>query len=111
MKKLEVTISAFKLDEVRDGLVTFGIDGMTVTEVKAMGPRVRHAYHRGAEYDIPFQPELKLEIVLTDDLVGGCIEVVRRCTQSDPRADGMIVVVPLDDAVAIRTGEHLVRAA
>jgi len=70
MKKIEAIIKPFKLDEVKDALNEIGIQGMTVTEVKGFGRQKGHVeLYRGAEYDVSFIPKVKLEIVVTNELL------------------------------------------
>jgi nitrogen regulatory protein P-II 1 len=109
MKKVEATIKPFKLNEVRDAIVDLGIDGMTVTEVKEVGPHARTACYRGSEY-VVFAPELKVEIVLADDRLARCIDVLTHVAGNDHK-DGRIVVLEVEDTIRIRNGEHLARAA
>ena len=109
MKKLEATIKPFKLDEVREALAVSGIDGMTISEVKGFDPHPHKAWYRGSEYVVWFTPQIKLEIVLRDDQVDLCVGALKRCTRTDDSCG--IVVLPIDDMIRIRTGEHLARAA
>lgn len=109
MKKVEAIIKPFKLDEVREAVVGLGIDGMTVTEVQNIGPQARTAWYRGSQY-VVFAAELKIEIVLADDCVARCIDVLTHVGRND-HEDGRIVVLPVEDTIRIRSGEHLARAA
>ena len=70
MKKIDAIIKPFKLDDVREALAEVGITGMTVTEVKGFGRQKGHTeLYRGAEYMVDFLPKVKIEIVVTDDIV------------------------------------------
>ncbi len=70
MKKIEAIIKPFKLDEIKKALHEIGVNGMTVTEVKGFGRQKGHIeFYRGAEYDINFVPKLKIEIVVSDQLL------------------------------------------
>ena len=110
MKKVEATIKPFKLNEVRDAIVDLGIDGMTVTEIRNAGPHARTACYRGSEY-VMFAPELKVEIVLSDDRAGALYRRAHPRWRQRPTRDGRIVVLQVEDAIRIRNGEHLARAA
>ena len=106
MKKIEAIIKPFKLDDVREALTEIGITGMTVTEVKGFGRQKGHTeIYRGAEYAVDFLPKVKLELVLSDDQVERAIEVSVEAARSGKIGDGKIFVLPVEEAVRIRTGE------
>lgn len=106
MKKIEAIIKPFKLDDVREALTDIGITGMTVTEVKGFGRQKGHTeIYRGAEYAVDFLPKIKLELVLTDDLVERAIEVIIESARSGKIGDGKIFILPVEEAIRIRTGE------
>jgi nitrogen regulatory protein P-II 1 len=111
MKKIEATIKPFKLDEVRDALVALGVEGMSVAEVQTLDPKAHSAHYRGTEYIVWFTPQYRLDIVVRDELVSPCIEAIRHCARTKDPDCGAIVVLPVDDSVRIRTGDHLRRAA
>ena len=110
MKKIEAIIKPFKLDEVREALIGLGIEGMTVSEVKALNPHPRSARYRGSEYVISFAPEIKIEVVIPDDRLARCIDVIQHVGATEDE-NGEIVVLPVEDMIRIRTGEHLAHAA
>ncbi len=106
MKKLEVIIKPFKLNDVKEGLTKLGIQGMTVTEVKGFGRQRGHKeIYRGAEYQIDFVPKIKMEIVVADSLLSEAVKVIQDQARTGDIGDGKIFVIPLEDAVRIRTGE------
>lgn len=106
MKKIEAIIKPFKLDEVKDALNEIGIQGMTVTEVKGFGRQKGHVeLYRGAEYDIAFIPKVKLEIVVSDAMVGKVMATIQDRTKTGKIGDGKIFVSALEQIVRIRTGE------
>ena len=106
MKKIEAIIKPFKLDDVREALSEIGVTGMTVTEVKGFGRQKGHTeLYRGAEYVVDFLPKVKMEIVLADDQVAGCIEAITKAAHTGRIGDGKIFVMPLEQAIRIRTGE------
>ncbi|HBX1703014.1 TPA: P-II family nitrogen regulator, partial [Klebsiella pneumoniae subsp. pneumoniae] len=77
MKKIDAIIKPFKLDDVREALAEVGITGMTVTEVKGFGRQKGHTeLYRGAEYMVDFLPKVKIEIVVTDDIVDTCVDTI-----------------------------------
>ncbi len=107
MKKIEAIIKPFKLDDVHAALLDLGVTGMTVTEVKGIGRQKGHAeLYRGAEYVIDFLPKIKLEIVVTDDLVDPCVEVIMNSAKSGKIGDGKVFILPVERAIRIRTGEE-----
>lgn len=106
MKKIEAIIKPFKLDEVREALAELGISGLTVTEVKGFGRQKGHTeLYRGAEYVVDFLPKVKIEIVLSDNLVDRAIEVISKAARTGKIGDGKIFVFAVEQVVRIRTGE------
>jgi nitrogen regulatory protein P-II 1 len=107
MKKVEAIIKPFKLDEVKDALHEVGVSGMTVTEVKGFGRQKGHTeVYRGAEYVIDFLPKIKVEVVLDDALVERAVHAIQDAARTDKIGDGKIFVVPVEQAIRIRTGEE-----
>jgi nitrogen regulatory protein P-II 1 len=107
MKKIEAIIKPFKLDEVRDRLSEIGIQGMTVTEVKGFGRQKGHTeLYRGAEYVVDFLPKIKIEIVAPDQMADTIVETIVSSAKTGRIGDGKIFVLPIEDAVRIRTGER-----
>jgi nitrogen regulatory protein P-II 1 len=106
VKKIEAIIKPFKLDEVKEALQEVGLQGITVTEAKGFGRQKGHAeLYRGAEYIVDFLPKVKIEIVISDDLVEKAIEAIRRAAQTGRIGDGKIFVSNVEEAIRIRTGE------
>ena len=107
MKKVEAIIKPFKLDEVKQALSELGIAGLTATEVKGFGRQKGHSeLYRGAEYVVDFLPKVKVEVVVPDGMVGRLVEVVQKIAKTGRIGDGKLFVVPLDEAIRIRTGER-----
>ncbi|WP_367419159.1 P-II family nitrogen regulator [Snodgrassella alvi] len=106
MKKITAMIKPFKLDDVREALAEIGVQGMTVSEVKGFGRQKGHTeIYRGAEYEVDFLPKIKMEIVLTEELVERAIEVIVNCARTGKVGDGKVFVSHVDEVVRIRTGE------
>ena len=106
MKKVEAIIKPFKLDEVKDELNKIGVLGLTVSEVKGYGRQKGHTeLYRGAEYAIDFLPKIKIEIVISDELVDDAIDVIKQKAQTGRIGDGKIFISTVDETVRIRTGE------
>ena len=111
MKKIEAIIKPFKLDEVKEALQEAGIQGLSVTEVKGFGRQKGHTeLYRGAEYVVDFLPKVKIELVLTDDMVDTAIEAIIAAARTDKIGDGKIFVSSVEQAIRIRTGETGVAA-
>jgi len=111
MKKVEAIIKPFKLDDVKDALSEIGIHGITAVEVKGFGRQKGHTeLYKGAEYVVDFLPKVKIEVVIDDDQVTKVVEAIERAARSGKIGDGKIFVIPVDEAVRIRTGERGVDA-
>jgi nitrogen regulatory protein P-II 1 len=107
MRKIEAIIKPFKLDEVKEALSAIGIQGMTVTEVKGFGRQKGHTeLYRGAEYVVDFLPKIKIEITVSDELAEKVVEAIVEAANTGRIGDGKIFVLPLEEAVRIRTGER-----
>ena len=107
MKKIEAIIKPFKLDDVKEALSQVGVEGLTVTEVKGFGRQKGHTeLYRGAEYVVDFLPKIKLEIVVRDEIVERVIATISDAANTGKIGDGKIFVLPLEEAVRIRTGER-----
>jgi len=106
MKKIEAIIKPFKLDEVKDALQEAGVHGITVTEAKGFGRQKGHTeLYRGAEYVVDFLPKLKIDIVISDNLLEQAIEAIQKSAHTGRIGDGKIFVTNIEQAVRIRTGE------
>lgn len=111
MKKIEAIIKPFKLEDVREALTEIGITGMTATEVQGFGRQKGHTeLYRGAEYVVDFLPKVKLELVVDESLVEGCVEAIVKSARTGKIGDGKIFITPVERAVRIRTGEEGVDA-
>ena len=107
MKLVTAIIKPFKLDDVRAALSDIGVSGMTVTEVKGFGRQRGHTeLYRGAEYVVDFLPKVKVEVVLTDEMVPKALEAIERAAKTGRIGDGKIFVTAVDEVVRIRTGER-----
>ena len=107
MKKIEAIVKPFKLDEVKEALQGIGIQGMTVTEVKGFGRQKGHTeLYRGAEYVVDFLPKIKIELVLSDELADKAVSAISEAANTGRIGDGKIFVLPVEEAIRIRTGER-----
>jgi nitrogen regulatory protein PII len=107
MKKIEAIIKPFKMEDVKEALAEIGIEGMTVTEVKGFGRQKGHTeIYRGSEYTVDFLPKVKFEIVLTDERVAKAVEAIVSAAKTGKIGDGKVFVLPVEDAIRIRTEER-----
>jgi nitrogen regulatory protein P-II 1 len=106
MKLIEAIIKPFKLDEVKEALSALGIGGVTASEVKGFGRQKGHTeLYRGAEYVVDFIPKIKIELVVSDDLVAKAVESIETTAKTGRIGDGKIFILPIEEVVRIRTGE------
>ncbi len=106
MVKIEAIVKPFKLAEVQEALLSCGIQGMTVCEVKGFGRQKGHVeLYRGAEYRVDFVPKLLITVVVPDEQGAGVVEVIRSAAHTGKIGDGKIFVTSVENAVRIRTGE------
>ncbi len=106
MKLLIAVIKPSKLDEVREALTSLGIEGMTASEVKGYGRQKGHKeIYRGSEYTVHFVPKIKIEVAVSDELAERAVQSIQDASRTGQIGDGKIFVLPLEEAVRIRTGE------
>jgi nitrogen regulatory protein P-II 2 len=106
MKLITAIVKPFKLDDVREALTRAGVEGLTVSEVKGYGrQKGQTEIYRGAEYAVNFVPKVKLEAVVDDGGVAAAVEAIKTAAATGKIGDGKIFVLPVEQAVRIRTGE------
>jgi nitrogen regulatory protein P-II 1 len=106
MKKIEAIIKPFKMEDVKEALGEIGIEGLTVTEVKGFGRQKGHTeIYRGSEYTVDFLPKVKFEVVVSDALVEKAVAAISAAAKTGKIGDGKIFVLPIENAVRIRTDE------
>ncbi len=106
MKKIEAIIKPFKLDDVREGLSSIGVSGITMTEVRGFGRQKGHKeLYRGAEYNVDFLPKVKIELVVPDELLDRAVETILEHAKTGKIGDGKIFVFNVEQVIRIRTGE------
>ena len=106
MKKIECITRPLKVEAIKDALGQIGIVGMTVTEVRGCGKqRGRTERYRGAEYVVSLLPKVKIEIVVSDEQVDDVVNAILNTARTGEIGDGKIFVVPVEQAIRIRTGE------
>jgi len=107
MKKIEAIIKPFKLDEVKEALNEVGIKGITVSEVKGFGRQKGHTeLYRGAEYVVDFLPKIKIEVIVSEETVKDVVSAIETSAKTGRIGDGKIFIMPVEDVIRIRTGEH-----
>jgi nitrogen regulatory protein P-II 1 len=107
MKKIEAIIREEKLEAVREVLDNAGYHGMTVTEVSGRGKQGGVTLQwRVGEYHVDFIPKLKIEVVILDEDVSRVLNAITSCARSGEMGDGKIFVIPVDNAIRVRTGEE-----
>lgn len=107
MKLVIAIIKPFKLEEVKEALSEIGIEGMTVTEVKGFGRQKGHTeIYRGSEYTVDFLPKVKIEIAVQDDIVSKAAEAIVKSAKTGKIGDGKVFVLPIEEAIRIRTDER-----
>jgi nitrogen regulatory protein P-II 1 len=106
MKKIEAIIKPFKLDEVKEALQEIGLQGITVIEAKGFGRQKGHTeLYRGAEYVVDFLPKVKIEVVLSNEMLDKAVEAIQKAAKTGRIGDGKIFVSSIEEAIRIRTGE------
>ena len=106
MKKIEAIIKPFKLDEVKEALQEIGLQGITVIEAKGFGRQKGHTeLYRGAEYVVDFLPKVKIEVVLSDEMLDKAVEAIQKAAKTGRIGDGKIFISTIEEAIRIRTGE------
>ena len=106
MKKIEAIVKPFKLEEVKDALAEVGVVGMSVTEVKGFGRQKGHTeIYRGSEYTVDFLPKMKIETVVADQAVEDAVKAITKAANTGKIGDGKIFVLPIEQAIRIRTDE------
>lgn len=106
MKMITAIIKPFNLNQVREGLQSIGVSGMTVSEAQGYGRQKGHTeVYRGAEYAVEFLPKLKIEIAVDDDQVESTCDVIQKTAATGKIGDGKIFVTSLENVIRIRTGE------
>ena len=107
MKKIEAIIRPHLLDAVRSALQEVEVIGMTISEVQGYGRQKGHTEtYRGTEYQIEFIPKIKIEVIVPDDLEDFAVQAVIKNARTGKFGDGKIFVIPIEDAIRIRTGER-----
>jgi len=107
MTKLEAIIQPNKFETVKDALISVGVEGMTITEVRGHGQQKGHTEtYRGREYGVDLLPKVKIEMVLPDNRVDAAIDVIVKNASTGKIGDGKIFVSKVDEVIRIRNLER-----
>jgi len=106
VKLIIAFIKPFKLDQVKDALTAINIRGMSVSEVRGFGRQRGHTeLFRGSEYQVDFLPKIRIDLVVRDEDVDTVVDAIVEAGRTGQVGDGKIFVLPVEDAIRIRTGE------
>ena len=107
MQKIEAVIQPSKLDAVKDALVQIGVDGMTILEARGHGRQKGHTeFYRGREYSVDLLPKVKIELVVTDEMLEKTVQAILEAARTGRIGDGKIFVSRIDEAIRIRNDER-----
>ena len=106
MKKVECIIRTNKVEDVKEALGVYGIHGLTITNVIGCGQQKgKTEIYRGSTYTINLLPKVKLETVVDEQSVDEVVEIILENAKTGEIGDGKIFVIPVENAIRIRTGE------
>lgn len=107
MKKIEAIIRAEKFEELKEALRDLGYPGMTKTSVEGHGKQkgLKQQF-RGTTFEVEMIPKIKLEIVVLDEDVPQTVDAIIRNARTGEMGDGKIFVLPVENAIRVRTGEE-----
>jgi len=107
MKMVRAVIKPFQIEKVRAALQEVGVEGLTVVEARGFGRQKGHTeVYRGAEYHVDLVPKVEIHVAVRDDQLEAVIDAISQAARTGKIGDGKIFVVPIEDAVRIRTGER-----
>jgi nitrogen regulatory protein P-II 1 len=107
MQKIEAVIQPSRLDAVKDALVEAGISGITIFEARGHGRQKGHTeFYRGREYSVDLLPKIKLELVVSDDMLERAIQAITSAARTGRIGDGKIFISRIDEAIRIRNDER-----
>ncbi|WEV25100.1 P-II family nitrogen regulator [Streptomyces sp. 71268] len=107
MKLITAVVKPYRLDEIKQALQAFGVQGLTVTEASGYGRQRGHTeVYRGAEYTVGLVPKVRIEVLVADAEAAELVDVIVRAARTGTIGDGKVWSVPVDTAVRVRTGER-----
>ena len=105
LRKIECFIQPFKLDAIKEALIKVGVDGMSVTEVKGFGRQRGYINGEIPNKEVKFLPKTKLEIVVDEEVVDDVTKLIVKLARTGKIGAGKIFIIPVEDAIRIRTSE------
>ncbi|MGH8930633.1 MAG: P-II family nitrogen regulator [Egibacteraceae bacterium] len=107
MKLVIAIVKPFKVDEVKEALREVGVAGLTVSDARGFGRQRGHTeVYRGAEYQVDFVPKSRIEVMCDDEQLDGVVDAIVKSARTGKIGDGKVAILPLEEVVRIRTGEH-----
>lgn len=107
MTKIECILRPERFEEVNEALEEIGVVGITVTEVRGRGRQRGYVErYRGMEYQVRLLPKMKLECVVPDEQVETVVEALLDHASTGEVGDGKIFLIPVGEAIRIRTRER-----
>lgn len=108
MKKVEAIIRPEKLNDVKEALDELGFHGMNITQVTGRGAQrgIVHQGRGGETVTVDMLPKVKIEVVVGDEAVDKVVDAIIRKARTGNIGDGKIFVLPVDEAIRVRTGER-----
>jgi nitrogen regulatory protein P-II 1 len=107
MKLVTAVIKPFKLDDVKNALEAYGINGLTVSEASGYGRQRGHTeVYRGAEYTVDLVPKVRVEVLVDDHDADSVVDVIVKSAQTGRIGDGKVWMIPVDSVARVRTGER-----
>jgi nitrogen regulatory protein PII len=107
MKRIDAIVRPHIIDDVRDRLVSIGVQGMTVSEVRGFGRQKGHTeVYRGTEYAVNFVPKVMVSVIASDSMAAGVVDAIMESARTGKMGDGKIFVTPIDEVIRIRTGDR-----
>ncbi len=108
MNKVEAIIRPERLEAVKDALAQAGFVGLNIVNVTGRGVQkgIVHAGRAGVEYRVDMLPKSKIELVVRDSDTEKAVSIVVKAAQTGDIGDGKIFIIPVVDAIRVRTGER-----
>ncbi|PYI66596.1 P-II family nitrogen regulator [Arthrobacter livingstonensis] len=111
MKLITAIIRPEQLDEVRSGLESYGVQGLTVSGAHGYGRQRGHTeVYRGAEYTVDLHAKVRIEVLTSDERAWDLMDIIVANSNTGTAGDGKVWMVEVFEAVRVRTGERGVAA-
>ena len=108
MQKIEAIVRPEKLDDVKNALADAGFHGMNIVHVTGRGVQrgIVHQGRGGESYTVDMLPKVKVEVVVSDEKVDAVVKIICEAAATGNIGDGKLFVMPVTDAIRVRTGER-----